>query len=737
MTSPRLSGLYRLPVAERINRLESAGVLTAADAQLLRSGQSVLSLRAADSMVENVIGRFLLPLAIAPDFVVNQRAYLVPLVVEEPSVVAALSSAARRAAQSGGFSASCSESLLTAQIHVHAVANAQRACAAVLQARDALKEKANSIHPRLIARGGGVRDIDVRTHDLDDKDAVVAVHIHVDTCDAMGANLVNTIAEALAPDIAALCEGQVVLRILSNLAERSLVTANVHFALDVLATGGESAEVVRDRIVLASRIAAADPYRAVTHNKGIMNGIDPLAIATGNDWRAIEAGAHAFAARGGQYAGLATWSVADDGGLNGTIVVPLKPGIVGGTVASNPGAALCLRIVAVESAMELAQLMAAVGLAQNFSALRALVTSGIQAGHMRLHARSVAASAGVPEALLPSVVRDLVASGEIKDWKARELLAQRQPESDAASAAGKVILLGEHAVVYGSRALALPIPDAVRATVRRSNHTRISIAEWNVSEDLAQRGNSALRAAVSTITSALAVPDEGFDIQVTTRLPRAMGLGSSAALAVALTRAFAMLHQLQLETERVNEIAFECEKLAHGTPSGVDNTIASYAAPALFRRGPPLEVQIVTVSEAPPIVIACSDIAGRTIEQVERVRTRHALNPKRYDRLFAEIDELSAAGAPALEAGDYETLGMLMNICHGLLNALEVSQPQLEHMVALARAAGATGAKLTGAGGGGSIVALCPDAVDDVETALQQAGFRTITLQPASKGSAS
>ena len=384
MNDSRISGLYKLSVADRIAELEKLGWLSAGAARELLAGRQVLSAAGADKMIENVIGVFALPLAIAPNFIVNGRDCIVPLVVEEPSIVAALSSAAALARETGGFSATLGESLLAGQIHVVGFDDIDAAAASLQAARAELQRAAEAVHPRLSQRGGGVREIEIRALQLANGAPLIAVHVLVDTCDAMGANLVNTICEAIAPQVARICGGEVALRILSNLTDRSICSAQVRYSVDSLVTAGMTGEAVRDRIVLANDIAIADPYRAATHNKGIMNGIDALALATGNDWRAIEAGAHAFAARGGSYAALTKWSVGAAGELLGEITVPLKSGIVGGTLSTNPAAVHGLAISGVQSAAQLAELMAAVGLAQNFSALKALATSGIQKGHMRL-----------------------------------------------------------------------------------------------------------------------------------------------------------------------------------------------------------------------------------------------------------------------------------------------------------------------------------------------------------------
>ena len=732
MNDSLISGFYRLDIRQRIERLQQRGLLSADDASTLREGRHVLLPAAADRIIENVIGVFGLPFAISPNFVINGTGRLAPMVVEEPSIVAGLSFAAALASRNGGFRASCDESLLAGQIHITNIADAGAAAASIEAAADELLAAANAVHPRLGERGGGVRDVEVRRLSLPGGEAALAVHLLVDTCDAMGANLVNTICEAIAPRVAGICGGTVAMRILSNLADRSLVTARVSYLAEQLAVDDLDGAAVRDAIVMTSDIAAADPYRAATHNKGIMNGIDAVAIATGNDWRAIEAGAHAYAGIDGQYRPLSSWSVGSSGELVGEIRVPLKVGTVGGTLAANPAAALGLRIAGVDSAADLAQLMAAVGLAQNFAALRALATSGIQKGHMRLHARSLVAAAGVAGDRFDDAVEQLVASGEISETRARDIAAQleaERPQVDEpmGTAAGKVILLGEHAAVYGKHALALPIPGAVTATVHESENLTLEVPDWKLSREIS-RDTSGVDAAVRRILENLGVRQRGFTIRVRSALPRAMGLGSSAAFAVAIVRAFDRLLGLSLDDKRVNEIAFDCEKLAHGNPSGVDTTLATFARPILFRKGDSFQVEELGLERTPPIVIACGHQPGVTHEQVAGVRARYEAQPAAYAAIFEQIDGLSIAGAKALVAGEYAELGQLMNIGQGLLNALGVSTPELERMIEIARQAGAAGAKLTGAGGGGSIVAACPGTERAVVTALRSAGYRTIDL---------
>jgi hydroxymethylglutaryl-CoA reductase len=422
--------------------------------------------------------------------------------------------------------------------------------------------------------------------------------------------------------------------------------------------------------------------------------------------------------------------------------MPLKVGIVGGSLLANPAVSAGLEIAGVTSAAELAELMAAVGLAQNFAALRALVTSGIQEGHMRLHARSVAASVCTPPEYFEPLVDELVAGGDIKARVAKRLLDQlrgsENPEENApttiqGTASGKVILLGEHAVVYDRHALALPLEKAVSASLQETRApTRLLFSDSGqrfASSECVTGGATEL---LYFVMERLGVAKRSFEVRLRSRIPPAMGLGSSAAVAVALLRAFNNVLDLALDDAAINELAFACEKLAHGSPSGIDNTLATYGRPVLYRKDAPRPIAFIELQEAPPLVIAASGLRGITKNQVAAVRSRYERNVDRYNAIFDEIDEISVAGAEALASGDYGALGALMNICHGLLNALQVSVPELERMVDIARSAGAAGAKLTGAGGGGSIVALCPGRVDEVERALQSAGYRIVPMAPHS-----
>ena len=369
-----------MSVAERVRAVRDRGLLSDTDFDLLSAGRATLDLQAADKMIENVIGVLGIPVGLGLNFLINGREYVVPMAVEEPSIVAAISATAKLARASGGFTSSSTAPVLIGQIQVLELPDLPRARAAVLEHKQDILDLANSFHPRMVARGGGAVDVEVHSYPLRSLPGeMLVVHLLVDTRDAMGANLVNGMCEGVASLVEQLTEGKVFLRILSNLADRALARAEVTLPVAHLAGRGYAGERVRDGVIIAADFAHADPYRAATHNKGIMNGVDAVALATGNDWRAIEAGAHAYAARHGRYGSLTEWWKDDAGNLRGSIEMPMKVGIVGGPLESNPGVAMNLRLLGVKTATELAEVMAAVGLAQNFAALRALATDGIQA----------------------------------------------------------------------------------------------------------------------------------------------------------------------------------------------------------------------------------------------------------------------------------------------------------------------------------------------------------------------
>lgn len=421
MVKSDISGFRNLsPDARRDVVREATGLNQADEAAL--GGQDILPLQLANGMIENVIGKFEIPMGVATNFQVNGKDYLVPMAVEEPSVVAAASYMAKLARVDGGFIADADDPIMRAQIQVLGVTDVEAAKAAILADKAALMELANSKDAVLISLGGGCKDIEVHTFEESTVGPMVVAHLLVDVRDAMGANTVNTMAELLAPRVAALAGGQSRLRILSNLADRRLVRAKVEIVAETLSTADLDGTEVAQGIVEACALALIDPYRAATHNKGIMNGIDPVVVATGNDWRAIEAGAHAFAAQSGRYTALTNWEIGTEGQLIGTIELPMALGLVGGATKTHPAAQVALKVLNVESASELAMVVASVGLAQNMAALRALATEGIQKGHMALHARNIAIVAGAEGADIERVAAEIVAAGDVSVDAAKRVL---------------------------------------------------------------------------------------------------------------------------------------------------------------------------------------------------------------------------------------------------------------------------------------------------------------------------
>jgi len=422
-STSRLPGFYKLTPTERVARAAEATGLSANDLAAL-TPDGGLQVPQADTMIENVVGVYGLPLGIATNLTVNGRDVLVPMAVEEPSVVAGLSYAARMVRAGGGFHADADEPVMIGQMQVLGLTDLAAARLRLLAAREELLERANAVDPVIVGLGGGARGVEVRTFAQSPVGPMLVVHLLYDVRDAMGANAVNTAVEALAPLVEGITGGRVALRILSNLADRRLARAWGVVPKEELALEGLSPEEGVQRVIEAYAFAAVDPYRAATHNKGIMNGIDAVAIATGNDWRAIEAGAHSYAARSGRYAPLTTWERDADGNLVGAIELPLAVGTVGGATKAHQQAQVSLRILGTPDARELAMIMAAVGLAQNLAALRALAMEGIQRGHMALHARQVAMAAGATSDLVERVAERLVAEGVVRLDRAQAILAE-------------------------------------------------------------------------------------------------------------------------------------------------------------------------------------------------------------------------------------------------------------------------------------------------------------------------
>ncbi|HUS78521.1 MAG TPA: hydroxymethylglutaryl-CoA reductase, degradative [Patescibacteria group bacterium] len=413
--SSRISGYYKMPIEQRVKIAAEKADLTPEEIEILSSGGG-LPMEVADRMIENVVGTMAYPFGIAVNFRMNGRDRLVPMAIEEPSVVAAASNMARLMRDGDGIKTSTTDPVMIGQIQVLDVPDMEKALDALKDAKDALLKLANQQDPVLVRFGGGARDIEPRVLETE-VGRMLVLHLLVDCRDAMGANAVNTMCETLAPVVSEITGGRVLLRIISNLADHRLARAETTIKKESLGD-----EKVIDDIIAAWAFADADPYRAATHNKGIMNGVIAVALAVAQDHRALESGAHAYAARNGRYTSLSRWSKNENGDLVGVLEMPMAVGIVGGATRTHPTARLALKLMGVSKANELAEVMTAVGLAQNLGALRALVQEGIQHGHMRLHARNLVVMAGAEGDLIQKAVNELVASGEIRFDKAQEIV---------------------------------------------------------------------------------------------------------------------------------------------------------------------------------------------------------------------------------------------------------------------------------------------------------------------------
>ncbi len=419
--SSQISKFYNEPIKTRLEIIQKQTGIDS-DALAVLSGESGLTPKLADLMIENVVGIFGLPLGIALNFLINGKEILVPMAIEEPSVVAGASYMAKLARQGGGFQAEADDSLMIAQIQILDVPDLTKAASQLVEKKEQILEVAKKVDPVLVNLGGGPRDLEIRTFSKSPAGAMLVVHLIIDTKDAMGANAVNSAAERLTPLLEKLTEGRVHLRILSNLADKRLARASCSIPVEALSFGEFTGEQVRDGIVQAWAFASVDPYRAATHNKGIMNGVDAVVIASGNDWRAVEAGAHAYAARDGRYTSLTEWAVGQNGDLEGRLEMPLAVGTIGGATRTHPTAKIALQLMGIKGAGELAEVIVSVGLAQNLAALRALATEGIQRGHMTLHARQVAIAAGA-EANEIEIIADRIAKdGNVSVEYAKEII---------------------------------------------------------------------------------------------------------------------------------------------------------------------------------------------------------------------------------------------------------------------------------------------------------------------------
>jgi hydroxymethylglutaryl-CoA reductase len=421
--SSRIPGFYEKSQPERA-AIVAEWAAVDAKTKAAFDGSGGLTPEQADHMIENVVGLHSLPLGVAVNFLVNGLERLVPMVIEEPSVVAGASFMAKLVREGGGFHAHISDPLMIGQMQIIGSPDLASARMALLEQKARILELANQIDPVLIKAGGGARDLEVRVIEDSPIGPFLVAHLIYDTRDAMGANAVNTACETLAPTLEQITGGRVHLRILSNLADRRVARVRATVPVAALAFGDFTGERVRDGIIEAYAFAAVDPYRAATHNKGIMNGVDAVVIATGNDWRAIEAGAHSYAARNGRYTSLSTWGKDANGDLVGTLEMPMAVGIVGGATRVHPTARAALKLMGVTTARELAEIIVSVGLAQNLAAIRALATEGIQRGHMGLHARQVAIAAGAAGNEVDIVAAKLVAEKRVRVDRAEEVLKE-------------------------------------------------------------------------------------------------------------------------------------------------------------------------------------------------------------------------------------------------------------------------------------------------------------------------
>lgn len=414
------NGFAKKSIQERLEFVKSQA-LTSIEAQESLEQNENLSIAVADQLSENVVGTFSLPYSVVPEVLVNGQEYTVPYVTEEPSVVAAASFASKIIKRAGGFTAQVHQRQMIGQVALYQVPDRDKACQAILSQKAELLEQANQAYPSIVKRGGGARDLKVEK--ISGEADFLVVYLHVDTQEAMGANMLNTMLEALKPSLEALSLGQSLMGILSNYATDSLVTATCRIAFRYLSRQKDEARELAEKMVLASQFAQSDPYRAATHNKGIFNGIDALLIATGNDWRAIEAGAHAYASHDGAYRGLSRWTMdLETEELIGELTMPMPVATKGGSIGLNPRVVLSHELLGHPSAKELAQIIVSIGLAQNFAALKALVSTGIQQGHMKLQAKSLALLAGATESEVPKLVESLIAEKTFNLEKAQTLL---------------------------------------------------------------------------------------------------------------------------------------------------------------------------------------------------------------------------------------------------------------------------------------------------------------------------
>ncbi len=720
----RISGFYRLPVERRLAYIARTYNLTEQEVQRIRDGNT-LRIEHAINMVENAIGVLGLPLGLGLNFLVDDVDYIVPMAIEEASIIAAASKSALLIRQGGGFKTEVDDPVMIGQIQVLELENIQDAISRIQRNKDEIINQANLASPRMVDRGGGAFDLETRIIDrTDDNDEMLIVHLLFDVREAMGANAINTACEAAGPVIEKLTGGRVNLRILSNLADHRIARAEFDLDFKFLATDELTGEEVAKRLIEADQLAFTDPYRAATSNKGIFNGIGAAALALGQDWRAIEAGGHAYAARSGKYKSLTRFTI-EENKLHGSIDLPLQVGWVGGAVNSHPGFRLLRKISGIRNSKELSGVLASVGLGQNFAACLALSTVGIQKGHMALHARSVAISIGVPTEDVETVAHEMIDRGSVKVSEAeqiyRDILKKREiqeEESDkdellvVEEAPGKVVLFGEHATVYNLPGITTAIDIGIKVRVHRdpdgprffNPHFKQPFDAPKSDQDIRLFSRAADRAL-----SMYHLEREPIAIQIESQLVPGMGLGSSAAFSAALCSALRKYKGIDSPRNWSSSFFEDVQKLEsifHGHPSGIDAATVISDSVVWFRKGPPREILPIRLNEPIAGIICLVEPGARTIDLVRQVRQSRDLNRKRVDKILEEIGKLTVDAGIALGAGNYSEVGSMMFRNHQLLAKLGVSTPGLDKAVEDLLDRGVLGAKLTGSGGGGAVIAL-------------------------------
>ncbi|NIP42806.1 MAG: hydroxymethylglutaryl-CoA reductase, degradative [candidate division Zixibacteria bacterium] len=722
LKTSRIPGFYRLPVERRLAYLARTFKLSEQQISMLRNGNA-LRVEHAVNMVENSIGIFGLPLGLGLNFIVDGREHLVPMAVEEASIIAAASKAALLIRKGGGFYTKVDDPVMIGQIQVLDLSDPRKSAEAILENKQKIIEAANESAIRMRKRGGGVFDIEVRVLDEDSKvGPMLIVHLLYNVCEAMGANAVNYACESAGPVIEEITGGRVNLRILSNLADRRVARAEFNLPAEHLATRNMSGAEVAQRMVEASEFARIDPYRAATCNKGIFNGVCAAAVALGQDWRAIEAGGHAYAARNGRYSSLTSYDYEDDC-LKGKIELPMQVGWIGGAVNSHPGVRLLREISGVRNSRQLAGLLVSVGLGQNFTANLALATDGIQKGHMALHARSVAISVGVPANQVEDVSQEMIRRGEVKVAVAEEIYRRLRQSSDNGSveedlpvksfAHGKVVLFGEHATVYNYPGITSTIDKGLTVRISHDPDGPRFVYPHFKQVFPVPKSEQDIRLFSKAADYALehyGLQHEQIAIKIESDLIPGMGLGSSAAFSVGLCTALRRYKHLDQERKwdtGIFEDAQKLEAIFHGNPSGMDTATVLSEGVLWFRKGPPREILPIRVPAPAAGLLCIVEPGARTIELVERVQKNRERDQKAVDPILEEIGNITVDAGIALGIGDMQETGRLMFRNHEQLARLGVSTAALDEAVDyLLDKVGVLGAKMTGGGGGGAIVAL-------------------------------